>query len=203
MHLKFLLRVLSGGCLLALVTLTSGCGKAATPTADGANGAKGAGAAARVAALGRDLVEGVPMGKPVAPVGVKFGLGATPVAGVPFKVTLVVSPEVIVPSMSVEVTAAEGLVLLDPVAPVTFEKISAGSAHELTVTLQAPANGGYVLNVAVTLNEPAGDQTRVLAFPMLVGGSATPVLSTRAKSSVGGEAVVPLKGTESGGPPTG
>jgi hypothetical protein len=199
MHLKFLIRA-SGACLLALGALLSGCGSSGAPVADVT---KGAGQPARVASLDRDLVEGVPMGKPVAPVGVKFGLSGTPVAGTPFKVTLVVSPEVIVPSMLVEVTPAEGLVLLDPVEPVTFQKISAGSTHELTLTLQAPANGGYVLNVAVTLNEPAGDQTRVLAFPLLVGGSATPVLSTRAKSAAGGEAVVPLKGTESGGPPTG
>jgi hypothetical protein len=95
-------------------------------------------------------------------------------------------------------------VLLDPVAPVTLEKISAGTVHELTVTAQAPVAGGFVLNVAVTLADPLGEQTRVLAFPLLVGGSAVPAPVSLAKPdapAIAGaagtpESIVPLRGTE-------
>ena len=115
-------------------------------------------------------------------------------------IRVVLLPGATVPTMDVEVSASEGLVLLDPIAPVTLDKVSAGTVHQVTVTAQAPAAGGYVLNVAVTLDDPAGEQTRVLAFPILVGGSAMPAPVSRAKPSVGAagamEAVVPLAGTE-------
>jgi hypothetical protein len=106
--------------------------------------------------------------------------------------------------MEVDVSASEDLVLLDPIAPVTLDKVSAGSVHQVTVTAQAPSAGGYVLNVAVTLDDPAGEQTRVLAFPVLVGGSAMPAPTSRAKPGPGesagltgtAEVVVPLVGRE-------
>lgn len=178
-----------------LVPWLAGCGSGETPAPT-----KTATDAARVAHITRDLVEGVPMGKPVAPVEVKFGLVSLPQPGQPFKVRVVLLPSATVPSMSAEITSSEGLVLLDPVAPVTFEKVSAGSVHEVTVTAQAPLAGGVVLNVAVTLADPLGEQTRVLAFPVLVGGSAMPSPVSRAKPvpgpGGGSEAVVPLAGTE-------
>ena len=179
----------------ALLPCLAGCGRSEPPAP-----AKNAADAARVAHITRDLVEGVPMGKPVAPVEVKFGLLSTPQPGVPFKVRVVLLPGTTVPAMDVDVSASEGLVLLDPIAPVTLDKVSAGTVHQVTVTAQAPRAGGYVLNVAVTLDDPTGEQTRVLAFPVLVGGSAMPAPASRAKASSGltgdGEAVVPLAGRE-------
>jgi hypothetical protein len=186
------------GALLAsaLLPWLAGCGGGSEPPAP----VKTAADAARVAHITRDLVEGVPMGKPVAPVDVKFGLLSVPEPGVPFKVRVVVLPGATVPTMEVNVSASEGLVLLDPIAPVTLDKVSAGTVHQVTVTAQAPSVGGYVLNVAVTLDDPAGEQTRVLAFPVLVGGSAMPAPASRAKSSPGlngaTEAVVSLVGSE-------
>jgi len=186
------------GALLASAVLPwlFGCGSGSEPAAP----AKTAADAVRVAHITRDLVEGVPMGKPVAPVEVKFGLLSTPQPGVPFKVRVVLLPAATVPTMDVDVSASEGLVLLDPIAPVTLDKVSAGTVHQVTVTAQAPSVGGYVLNVAVTLDDPNGEQTRVLAFPVLVGGSAMPATVSRAKPSPGltgaAEAVVPLAGRE-------
>ena len=193
------------GALLvsSLLPWLAGCGSNEPPAP-----AKTAADVARVAHITRDLVEGVPMGKPVAPVEVKFGLLSVPQPGVPFKVRVVLLPGATVPTMDVEVSASEGLVLLDPIAPVTLDKVSAGTVHQVTVTAQAPSAGGYVLNVAVTLNDPAGEQTRVLAFPVLVGGSAMPAPVSRAKPSPSPnpgpgsgvndatEAVVPLAGRE-------
>lgn len=180
----------------ALLPWLAGCGDAPAPAPS-----KAATEAARVANITRDLVEGVPMGKPVAPVEVKFGLLSAPQPGVPFKVRVVLLPAATVPLMQVEVGGSEGLVLLDPVAPVALDKVSAGTVRELIVTAQAPVAGGFVLNVAVTLNDAMGEQTRVLAFPVLVGGSAVPMPASRAKPSMGPagttEAVVPLAGTES------
>ncbi len=189
------------GSLLAAALLpwVAGCGEAPAPAPT-----KAATEAARVANITRDLTEGVPMGKPVAPVEVKFGLTSPPEPGVPFKVRVVLLPGATVPAMQVKVSGSEGLVLLDPVAPVTLEKISAGTVHELTVTAQAPVAGGFVLNVAVTLADPLGEQTRVMAFPLLVGGSAVPVPVSLAKpgapATAGAtgtaESIVPLRGTE-------
>jgi hypothetical protein len=156
--------------------------------------------AAATARVSRDLVEGVPLGKPTAPVEIGFSLTAPPQPNVPFKVRVVLTPSATVPAMTAEVTAGEGLVLLDPIAPVSFEKVSSGSTYEFTVTAQAPIAGGQVINVAVTLTDPVSEQTRAVAFPVLVGGSAVPAPATRAKPSAGGERVVPLKGTETTSP---
>lgn len=194
--------VRAGLLAVALLPWVAGCGETPAPAPT-----KAATDAARVANITRDLVEGVPMGKPVAPVEVKFGLASPPQPGVPFKVRVVLLPGATVPSMQVTVTGSEGLVLLDPMAPVLLEKVSAGTVHDLTVTAQAPVAGGFVLNVAVTLADPLGEQTRVLAFPLLVGGSAVPAplppLPSRAKPGAGvadaagtAEVVVPLRGTE-------
>ena len=190
------------GALLASTLLPwfAGCGGGSEPPAP----VKTVADAARVAHITRDLVEGVPMGKPVAPVDVKFGLLSVPQPGVPFKVRVVLLPGATVPTIEVDVSASEDLVLLDPIAPVTLDKVSAGSVHQVTVTAQAPSAGGYVLNVAVTLDDPAGEQTRVLAFPVLVGGSAMPAPTSRAKPGPGesagltgtAEVVVPLVGRE-------
>lgn len=184
---RVLRRALPMALLLPWLT---GCGQ------DGATDAAANGAAQASRAVNRDLVDGVPMGKPTAPVEVRFALSATPQPGVPFKVRVELKALATVPSMQAAVTASEGLVLLDPIAPVGFEKVGAGSTHEFLITAQAAAAGGQVVNVAVTLVDPLGEQTRAVAFPVLVGGSAMPAPVTRAKPTAGGEQVVPLKGTE-------
>ena len=174
---------------LLLLPWLVACGQ--DPATDAA--APAAGATAKVT---RDLVEGVPMGKPTAPVEVKFALLSSPQPGVPFKLRVVLAPSATVPTMQAEVSAGEGLALLAPLAPVSFDKVSAGTTYEFEVTAQAANAGGQVLGVAVTMTDPLGEQTRSVAFPILVGGSAMPAPATRAKAGAGGEAVVPLKGTE-------
>lgn len=175
--------------VLVLLPWLAGCSK--TPAADPA--ASATNASARVT---RDLVDGVPMGKLTAPVEVKFGLLSSPQPGVPFKVRVVLTSSVTVPLMQAEVSAGEGVVLLDPIAPVSFDKVSAGTPYEFVVTAQSAAAGGQVINVAATVSDPVSEQTRAVAFPVLVGGSAMPPPVTRAKPGAGGETVVPLKGTE-------
>ena len=178
--------------VLVLLPCLAGCGEnaAEAPTASAAD------ASSRVT---RDLVDGVPMGKLTAPVDVKFGLLSSPQPGTPFKVRVVLTSSVTVPLMQAEVSAGEGVVLLDPIAPVSFDKVSAGQPYEFVVTAQSAAAGGQVINVAATVSDPVSEQTRAVAFPVLVGGSAMPAPVTRAKPGPAGEAVVPLKGTETSG----
>jgi hypothetical protein len=189
---------------LVPLVLLAGCGRDDAADQPAAAAAPAAvvdeAAAAKVAEATRDMVAGVAVGKPNAPVDIKFELAERPEPGAPFKVRVAVLPQAAAASLTVEVTASDGLVLLDPVTPVQLDKVTGGSLQEVTVTAQAPAAGGYVLNVAVTLNDAAGGQTRAMAFPLLVGGQALPAkVSTQAKPlGAGGERAVPLKGTESG-----
>lgn len=189
---------------LVPLVLLAGCGReegAAQPAAAAAPAAVvDEAAAAKVAEATREMVAGVAVGKPSAPVDVKFELAGRPEPGTPFKVRVAVLPQVAAASLTIEVTGSEGLVLLDPVGPVEVEKVTGGSLQEVTVTAQAGAAGGYVLNVAATLNDASGGQTRAMAFPLLVGGQALPAkVASQAKPlGAGAERAVPLRGTESG-----
>lgn len=189
---------------LVPLVLLAGCGGEDAPAASATAAAPAVlvdeAAAAKVAEATQGMVAGVAVGKPSAPVDVKFELNDRPEPGTPFKVRVAVLPQVAAASLTVEVTGSDGLVLLDPVGPVQLDKVTGGSLQEVTVTAQAGVAGGYVLNVAATLNDGTGGQTRAMAFPLLVGGQALPAkVTSQAKPlASGAERAVPLRGTESG-----
>jgi hypothetical protein len=114
----------------------------------------------------------------------RFDLGAVPIPGVPFAVGVALLPGAPVPLLRVDVSAGDGLVVLEPEAQVTQEKIAAGTVVPLQVRLQSAEAGTRVLTVKVTLELPDGPQAKTFAFPLLVGApAATPAPAAPAAGS--------------------
>jgi len=135
-----------------------------------------------VANANRTMAYGVTVGDSAAPVESRFDLAVAPVAGVPFTVGLAILPGAPVSVLRLEVSAEEGLAVLEPAAEVTREKVPAGSVITLPLTLQSAEAGTRVVTVKATLDLPEGPQSRTFAFPVLVGAvpaAAAPAAPTR------------------------
>ena len=125
-------------------------------------------------AANKSMAAGVPIGDSTAPVDTRFDLVAVPVPGEPFLVKVAVMPSAPAPLLRVDVTGAEGLLVLSPEGQVTREKVAAGAILPFEIRAQAGEAGARVLYVKVTLELPEGPQARTFAFPVLVGATAAP-----------------------------
>ncbi|MEI8299091.1 MAG: hypothetical protein WCH32_13810 [Pseudomonadota bacterium] len=120
------------------------------------------------------MAAGVPIGVSAAPVEARFDLAAVPTPGVPFVVGVALLPGAPVPLLRVEVSASDGLTVLEPEAQASHEKVAAGTVIPLQLRLQSAEVGTRVLMVKVTLELPEGPQARTFAFPLLVSAPAPP-----------------------------
>ena len=126
-------------------------------------------AEAAVADANRKMAAGVPVGASTAPVEVRFDLASVPVAGQSFDVSVAVLPAAPAPVLRIEFRGGPGLSIVKPEAPVSIEKVQAGTLESLTVTATAATAGTRVLGVTVTLELPTGTESRNFAFPVVVG----------------------------------
>ena len=133
-----------------------------------------------VAEANRTMASGVPIGKSTAPLEVRFDLASVPVAGENFELDIAVLPDAPAPVLHLEVTGGEGLTILDPDGPVGFEKVQAGSVAHLRVRASAATAGTRLVQVRATLELPGGPESRVFAFPLVIG---TPAAATPAKTA--------------------
>jgi hypothetical protein len=129
-----------------------------------------------IATANRTMAAGVPMGDGTAPVEARFDLPSVPAPGEPFLVRVAILPSAPAPVLRVDVTTSQGLVVLVPDGPLTFEKVAAGSVVPFDVRAESGQAGARVMSVKVTLDLPDGPQSRIFAFPVLVGAppAATP-----------------------------
>jgi hypothetical protein len=176
------------GCALAVAGLLLGaCGRggdaaAPAPPKQAKKAARPVESAAdlAVAEANRKMVGGVPVGSSTAPVDVRFNLPAAPVRQQPFKVELAVLPQAPAPVLHVDVQGGEGLSVTDPTGPVLLEKVQAGTVQRLTVTATSEQPGTRIIEVRVTLELPAGAESREFAFPVVVGEPAVAATSAPA-----------------------
>ena len=136
-----------------------------------------------VAEANRTMVSGVPMGTSTAPLDVRFDLTAVPNPGEPFEIDVAVLPDAPAPVLRLEVTGGEGLSIIDPDGSVAFEKIQAGSVTHLKVRASSATAGTRLVEVRATLELPGGPESRVFAFPVVVGGQAPPTPAPAAKAA--------------------
>jgi hypothetical protein len=125
-----------------------------------------------VAEANRTMVSGVAIGTSTAPLDIRFDLRAVPAPGEPFEIDVAVLPEAPAPVMRLEVTGGEGLSILEPDGSVAFEKIQAGSVTHLKVRANSAAAGTRLVAVRATLELPGGPESRIFAFPVVVGAQA-------------------------------
>lgn len=170
--------VLAALTLLAALAAGCGGGSGSTPTpAPAVRPASKAPAAPvvdpEIANATRTMAAGVPMGDGAAPVEARFDVVSVPGPGEAFLVHVAVLPAAPAPVLRVEMVSSQGLNVLAPDAPLTFEKVAAGSVVPFDVRAQSPEAGARVLSLKVTLDLPDGPQSRVFAFPVLVGAKPT------------------------------
>jgi len=85
-----------------------------------------------------------------------------------------VLPDAPAPVLRLEVTGGEALSIIDPDGPVAFEKIQAGTVTRLKVRASSATAGTRLVVVRATLDLPGGPESRVFAFPVVIGGPAAP-----------------------------
>jgi hypothetical protein len=127
-----------------------------------------------VAEANRTMASGVPIGTSTAPLDVRFDLASVPAPGQPFAVDVAVLPEAPAPVLRLEVTGGEGLTILEPDGSVSFEKVQAGSVTRLRVRASSPTAGTRLVQVRATLELPGGPESRIFAFPLVVGAPPLP-----------------------------
>lgn len=127
-----------------------------------------------VAEANRTMVSGIAIGTSTAPLDIRFDLSAVPKPGEAFELDVAVLPEAPAPVLRLEVSGGEGLAIIDPDGSVAFEKIQAGTVTRLKVRASSATAGTHLIQVRATLELPGGPESRVFAFPVVVGGAATP-----------------------------
>lgn len=167
--LKRLKSIATAAAFLA-IGLTAACSQSPPPSVV-APAKRTSGAGADNGPL-RQYALGVPVGTGTADVDVRFDLPAAPMPGAPFDLDVVVVSKAASPTLRVEVTPGDGLVVVAPTAPVTVDKPQPGAIEHVPVKATSAAAGTRLVTIKVTLDIPTGAQTREYAFPVVVGAPA-------------------------------
>ncbi len=122
----------------------------------------------------RTMASGVPIGSSTAPLEIRFDLAAVPRPGEAFVIDVAALPAAPAPVLRLEVTGGAGLTILEPDGFVAFEKVQAGSLTRLKIRASAATAGTRLVQVRATMELPGGPESRVFAFPVVVGGPAAP-----------------------------
>ena len=131
----------------------------------------------------RTMASGVPIGTSTAPLEVRFDLASVPRPGETFQVDVAVLPAAPAPVLRLEVTGGEGLTIVEPDGFVAFEKVQAGSVTRLKIRASSAAAGTRLVQVRATLELPGGPESRVFAFPIVIGGQVTAAPAPAAKAA--------------------
>ena len=126
------------------------------------------------------MASGVPIGTSTAPLEIRFDLASVPKPGETFEVNAAVLPAAPAPVLRLEVTGGEGLAIVEPDGFVAVEKVQAGSVTRLRIRASSATAGTRLVQVRATLELPGGPESRVFAFPVVIGGQAAPVPATKA-----------------------
>jgi hypothetical protein len=127
-----------------------------------------------VAEANRTMASGVPIGTSMAPLEIRFDLDSVPRPGEAFVIDVAVLPGAPAPVLRLDVTGGEGLAILEPDGFVAYEKVQAGSVARLKIRASSATAGTRLVQVRATLDLPGGPESRVFAFPVVVGTAAPP-----------------------------
>jgi hypothetical protein len=179
--------------LLGGLLACAGCGggETAAPATDGAAAAR----AARVTVSeGSDMVAAVSSGKGVAPIEVRFDLGAKPVARQPVGVVVSVTPVEKVERLQVVFQGGDGLTVNanGNLGPIDAPKVGTALTQDVTVT--PVADGVYYLSAIALIEGDSVSVSRTFSIPIIVGattGVAADAPATERASAGANEAASP------------
>jgi hypothetical protein len=190
------------GVLAAVLTLLAGCSGKGEDTAEAAPAVDPV-AVAKAADTDSNLVSAVSIGKPGAPVTMKFELAAKPKVGEPLTIQVQLSTDapgitglqvVFQSNADLQVKSGGELSLMSAVQP--GQPID----HQVVVT---PLRDGIFYLSAVAVAEGAGSQARTFSIPVVVGDSTVLEAGKAGAAPVDakGERVTSLSASESGSRP--
>jgi hypothetical protein len=161
-----------------------------------------ANAAAAAQKTNKNLVAAVTIGKPGAPISMKFELLKRPKVGEPLEVAVEVTPEAAgITALQVVFQSGDALPMRSggELSATTTTTMPAGIPIQHTVVVTPVREGIFYLS-AVAVAEGAGSQARTFAIPVVVGDSAV-LENTKAAlppTATSGERVTSLPAAESG-----
>ncbi len=164
--------------------------------------AAAAAAQAKIDAHNRELVSGVTVGKPGAPVELKFELGARPAVGQELPITIELTPRAAIGRLQVTVQGSEGIELSadTDLAPVDRPTPDVVVARTFTVTPKH--EGVFYIPVIAYASEAAASTSRSFAIPIIVGNGGAAALAQKPATTMaaGNERVESMPAQESGSP---
>jgi hypothetical protein len=120
------------------------------------------------------MASGVPIGKSMAPLEIRFDLASVPRPGEPFLIDVAALPAAPAPVLRLEVTGGEGLTIIEPDGFVAYEKVQAGTVTHLKIRASSATAGTRLVQVRATMDMPGGPESRVFAFPVVIGVATMP-----------------------------
>lgn len=162
-------------------------------------------AAAAAQKTNKNLVSAVTIGKPGAPISMKFELLKRPKVGEPLEVSVEVTPEATgITALQVVFQSGDALPMRSggELSATTTTTMPPGVPIQHTVVVTPVREGIFYLS-AVAVAEGAGSQARTFAIPVVVGDSAV-LENTKAAlppAATSGERVTSLPAAESGSRP--
>ena len=114
------------------------------------------------------MVEAPTLGRPTAPVRLKYELAQRPVAGQTIVVRLALISGTAAQSLTLKLADATGLVLADR-ADRQLGAVHPDTVYEQEISASAPVEGVFFLNLSATLTHDAIVETRSFSIPIIVG----------------------------------
>jgi hypothetical protein len=193
---------LRAGCL-ALVAAAglAGCGGSGAPGgSDAASGATGSSAATgkQRRGDGAGMVAAVSaVGKPGAPVEMKFDILERPEPGKTVPIVIEVTPiGADIATLDVSVQATDGIEVLDGAQMPQLQKPADGATARHTVNVRPQRDGVFYVSIVALVEQPSGSIARSFSIPIIVGGGAAASAAVSGKAAAGGGAA--LKSDASG-----
>ncbi len=121
-----------------------------------------------LAEVNRTMVVPVAVSDSAVPVDLRFDVPSAPHAGQPFEFRLAVLPQALAHAVTVSLEPSEGLSVQSPEQPIELGKVEAGTVRLAAARLLSTEVGTRVLRVRVTLDLPAGTDSRVFACPVVI-----------------------------------
>ena len=145
------------------------------------------------------MARAVTVGKPVAPVDLKYDILSKPEAGAATEVQIALIPTAAVQDLSVTVSAAEGVTLAGSLTA-SFKQPTPGEAQKHSFSMLPDHDGMFYITVIATTSNAGVTDARTFSIPFIVGDiqqaqQQKPAVPAQKDST--GETIQSMKGKES------
>jgi hypothetical protein len=145
------------------------------------------------------MARAVTVGKPVAPIDLKYEIRSKPEAGTATEVEIALIPGTAVQNLSVTVSAADGVTLAGNLTA-SFKQPTPGEPQKHTFSMLPDRDGMFYITVIATTSNAGANDARTFSIPFIVGDlqqaqQQKPAVPAHKDST--GETIQSMKGKES------